>query len=51
MPDAISLDQVAIAEILDAEALARTLATELSVKPGQAARTLELLDAGSTVRR
>jgi uncharacterized protein len=49
MPDTITLDQVAIAETLDAEAIARTLATELSVKPGQAARTLELLDAGSTV--
>ena len=49
MSDIITLDQVAIAETLDAETLARTLATELGVKPGQAARTLELLDDGKTV--
>ena len=49
MPDTITLDQVAIADTLDAESLARTLATELGVKPGQAGRTLELLDAGTTV--
>ena len=49
MSDIITLDQVAIEETLDAETLARTLAIELGVKPGQAARTLELLDVGSTV--
>jgi uncharacterized protein len=49
MPDTITLDQVAIAETLDAETLARTIAAELGVRPGQAAHTLELLDAGSTV--
>jgi protein Tex len=50
MPDAtITLDQVASAETLDSATLARTIATELSVKPGQAARALELLDAGSTI--
>ncbi len=46
MPDTITLDQVAIEETLDAETLARTLAAELGIKPGQAARTLELLDDG-----
>src|SRR5690349_7064954 len=49
MPDIITLDQVAIEETLDAETLARTIATELGVKPGQAARTLELFDGGATV--
>jgi protein Tex len=49
MSDVITLDQVAIAETLDAETLARTIAAELDVRPGQATRTLELLDAGSTV--
>ena len=49
MSDIITLDQVVIEETLDAEALARTLAIELGVKPGQVGRTLDLLDAGSTV--
>src|SRR5215831_4980251 len=49
MPDTITLDQVAIAETLDDEPLAGAIATELGVKQGQAARTLELLDGGATV--
>src|SRR5262245_30084427 len=44
MPDTITPDQVAIAETLDTETLARTIGSELGVRPGRAARTLELLD-------
>lgn len=44
------LEQIAFPETLEAESLARTLGAELSgVKPGQALRTLELLDGGNTV--
>jgi protein Tex len=44
------LEQLAFPETLEPEPIARTLGTELAgVKPGQALRTLELLDGGNTV--
>ncbi|HLZ20801.1 MAG TPA: Tex family protein [Ktedonobacterales bacterium] len=43
------LEAVAFPESLDSEAITRQIAVELSIKPGQALRTLELLDGGNTV--
>jgi uncharacterized protein len=43
------LAQLSFAETLAPDDLARVLALELSIKPTQALRTLELLDAGNTV--
>jgi uncharacterized protein len=40
---------IELPETLDPEAIARTVAPELTIKPGQVLRTLELLDAGNTV--
>src|SRR5262245_28910956 len=45
----ITLETLAFPESLDAETLARALAQELGLKPGQTLRTLELLDGGNTV--
>ncbi len=45
----ITLDALDFAETLEPEAIARILYSELSIKPGQALRTLELLDGGNTV--
>ncbi|MGZ3602090.1 MAG: Tex-like N-terminal domain-containing protein, partial [Ktedonobacterales bacterium] len=44
------LEHIKFPETLEPESIARTLGTELAgVKPGQALRTLELLDGGNTV--
>lgn len=43
------LEQIAFPEALDVETVARQIALALGVKPGQALRTLELVDDGNTV--
>jgi uncharacterized protein len=43
------LDALAFPDTLPAEVIARTLAAELTIQPGQALKTLELLDDGNTV--
>ncbi|MGH2514186.1 MAG: Tex-like N-terminal domain-containing protein, partial [Ktedonobacterales bacterium] len=43
------LQELAYPESLDADTLTRQIALELGIRPGQAQRTLELLDGGNTV--
>jgi uncharacterized protein len=45
----VTLDEVGLVELLPLDALGREIAAALSIRPAQAARTLELLDAGNTV--
>jgi protein Tex len=45
----VTLEQTGFPEQVALETLARAIATALSVQPGQAQRTLELLDAANTV--
>ncbi|HEU5441589.1 MAG TPA: Tex family protein [Ktedonobacterales bacterium] len=43
------LEEIAFPESLAPESLAQTLGAEIKIKPSQALKTLELLDAGNTV--
>jgi protein Tex len=45
----VTLEQTGFPEEMASDAVARAIAVSLSVSPGQAQRTLDLLDAGNTV--